>query len=183
MRPASISTAKQPHRRWLIWLPLLAIAGFLALQEPPANAPQEVVNPITPHPGRAAGAVQVADTPRLTPLIPRAELVASTPPDTRPQSTPPDLFGPRSWTPPPPPLPTPPPRTPTAPPLPFTFLGKKLQDGQWEVYLANGDFTYVVREGQTFASVYQVKSIRPPDMTLTYVPLDQSQVFVIGDEL
>ncbi|WP_382174774.1 hypothetical protein [Hydrogenophaga luteola] len=67
-----------------------------------------------------------------------------------------------------------------APPLPFSFLGKKAEGGAWEVYLARGDLSYIVREGTTFAEVYRVESIRPPEMTLTYLPLEQTQVMNIG---
>jgi hypothetical protein len=43
------------------------------------------------------------------------------------------------------PHPPPPPPPPSAPPLPFTFIGKSLENGVWEVYLARGDRTYIVR--------------------------------------
>jgi hypothetical protein len=35
-----------------------------------------------------------------------------------------------------------------APPLPFAYLGKKLEGGQWEVYLGRGEeVLFIVREG------------------------------------
>jgi len=94
-------------------------------------------------------------------------------------------FAHQDWTPPPPPppppQPAPPPPPPTAPPLPFTFLGKSVGNGAWEVYLARGDRTYVVREkGAVIDGTYRVESIAPPVLTLTYLPLNQIQQLNIG---
>jgi len=94
-------------------------------------------------------------------------------------------FAHQDWTPPPPPPPPPqpasPPPPPTAPPLPFTFIGKSVGDGAWEVYLARGDRTYVVREkGAVIDGTYRVESIAPPVLTLTYLPLNQIQQLNIG---
>jgi hypothetical protein len=91
-------------------------------------------------------------------------------------------FAHQDWTPPPPPpQPAPPPPPPTAPPLPFTFIGKSVGDGAWEVYLARGDRTYVVREkGAVIDGTYRVESIAPPVLTLTYLPLNQVQQLNIG---
>ncbi|MFS2020837.1 hypothetical protein ACEN88_30195, partial [Massilia sp. CT11-108] len=73
------------------------------------------------------------------------------------------------------------PTPPTAPPLPFTFIGKSVGDGAWEVYLARGDRTYVVREkGAVIDGTYRVESIAPPVLTLTYLPLNQVQQLNIG---
>lgn len=95
----------------------------------------------------------------------------------------PGLFGRRDWTPPPPPPsnePPPPPPPPVAPPLPFTYVGKSLQDGAYEIYLSRGGRTVFVREGMTIDGVYRVEPIRPPTLTLTYLPLDQVQQINIG---
>jgi hypothetical protein len=94
-------------------------------------------------------------------------------------------FAHQDWTPPPPPppppQPAPPPPPPTAPPLPFTFIGKSVGNGAWEVYLARGDRTYVVREkGAVIDGTYRVESIAPPILTLTYLPLNQIQQLNIG---
>lgn len=91
------------------------------------------------------------------------------------------LFGNQSWTPPPapPPKPSAPP-PPTAPALPYTFLGKKLEDGSWEVYLGRGDNTLIVHEKTEIDATYRVESIKPPTLTLTYLPLNQMQTMPIG---
>jgi len=91
------------------------------------------------------------------------------------------VFARQDWTPPPPPpAPAPPAPPPTAPPLPFTFIGKSLQDGAWEIYLARGDRTYSVRADTVIDGTYRVDAIRPPVLTLTYLPLNQVQQLNIG---
>jgi hypothetical protein len=91
------------------------------------------------------------------------------------------LFGSQSWTPPPPPAPPPPPPPPpSAPPLPFTYLGKKVEDGVWEVYLSRGDQTVIAKENDTIDGTYHVATIKPPTMTLMYMPLKEIQTITIG---
>jgi hypothetical protein len=95
-----------------------------------------------------------------------------------------DVFGTQDWNPPPPPPPAPapalPPPAPTAPPLPFTFIGKAVSDGAWEVYLARSGTTYIVRENMVIDGVYRVDAISPPALKLTYLPLNQVQQINIG---
>jgi len=67
-----------------------------------------------------------------------------------------------------------------APPLPFTYLGKKYENATWEVFLAIGDHTYFVREGSVIDQAYAVNSIRPPVMTLTFIPMNKMQTLTIG---
>lgn len=91
------------------------------------------------------------------------------------------FFGAQSWTPPPPPaVKPPPPPPPTAPPLPFRYLGKKTDDGPIEVYLVNGDHTYIVQEKTVLDNLYRVDAIQPTTMTITYLPLNQVQTLQIG---
>lgn len=89
----------------------------------------------------------------------------------------------QNWNPPPPPPPPPskePPPAPVAPPMPFTVLGKGVADGAWEVYLARGDKTYVVRNQTVIDGTYRVEKIAPPLMSVTYLPLNQVQQINIG---
>jgi hypothetical protein len=92
-------------------------------------------------------------------------------------------FGRQDWTP-PPPQPVvqaaPPPPPPSAPPLPFTFIGKAVGDGAWEVYLARGERTYVARVNEVIDGTYRVDAIAPPILKLTYLPLNQVQQLNIG---
>lgn len=181
MRPVN----RKSQRRWFIWLPLLMGAAYLAYQDTSTPPPVELVNPTArTNPADAPGnRAPDNEAPAILELIPRDVLLASR---TKPATAPPsnrNLFEFRSWTPVPPPPPPAPPVVPTAPALPFTFLGKKVQDGQWEVFLAHGDITHVVKDGATFARLYQVQRIQPPTMTIVYLPLNQAQTLSIGPAL
>jgi hypothetical protein len=89
------------------------------------------------------------------------------------------IFGPQSWVPPPPPvdpkLKNLPPPTPVAPPLNFTYLGKKQEAGVWEVYLARGEKSYIVRSLDVIDGTYRVDAVTPDALVLTYLPLNQVQ--------
>jgi hypothetical protein len=91
------------------------------------------------------------------------------------------LFASQSWVPPPPPpvKPSAPP-PPTAPAMPFTFIGKKLEDAVWEVYLTKGEQTFIVRDKSVIDATYRVEAIKPPTLTLMYLPLNQMQTLTIG---
>lgn len=95
------------------------------------------------------------------------------------------VFGSQNLNPPPPAppvdnTPPPPPPPPSAPPLPFVFIGKAVEEGAWEVFLARGDKTYIVRHKMVIDGVYRVDAIAPPTLTLTYLPLNQVQQLNIG---
>lgn len=88
-----------------------------------------------------------------------------------------DLFPVQSWyVPPPPPKPAPP----KPPPLPFTYLGKAIDDGQVTVFVAQGERNLVVKAGDVIDGVYRADSILPPVMTFTYLPLQMQQTLEIG---
>jgi len=72
------------------------------------------------------------------------------------------------------------PAAPSVPALPFTVLGKALSNNVWEVFLANGASTYVVREHSTVDDHYRIDSIQPPTMQLTYLPMNTVQQLDIG---
>lgn len=69
---------------------------------------------------------------------------------------------------------------PTAPPLPFAYLGMKREDALLYVFLASGDRTYVVRQGDVLGELYRIESIEPPTMKVMYLPLQQVQTLQIG---
>jgi hypothetical protein len=192
-------TAKTVNKRWWFWLPLLGSAAWLAvfgdktpantvaLPAPPRVSPQSLggksATPATSgfektvSPGKSrSDAAQSSKS--LEALVPRDRLIPS------PQAGPlqaRDLFASGDWTPPPPvvkPLPPPPPM---APALPFTFLGKKLEGKVWEVFLARGEQSFIVREGTVLDNTYRIETISPPTLNLTYLPLGQSQSLLIGD--
>jgi len=67
-----------------------------------------------------------------------------------------------------------------APPLPFTYMGKKFDGANWEVYMGRGDVTYIVQAKDVVTNTYHIDAIKPPIMTLTYLPLKQVQTLNIG---
>lgn len=180
-------------RRWLVWGALLLASGYLALfgDKTPAGttAPSVVAQtmesaqavaeqpPTAPADPVAAPPDAPADegTAAPLPLVERRALIHA------PAASAPDLFGPRSWTPAPPPVALPPPMAPTAPPLPFSYVGKKQQAGQWEVYLDQGELSFAVHAGETVGGIYRVTKIVPPTITLLYLPLKQEQTMDIGE--
>lgn len=88
-------------------------------------------------------------------------------------------------TPPPPPilppvLPVAPP-PPVAPSLPFTYIGKLGEDGKYTVFLSARGRNYAVKAGETIAQFYRVEEIRPPMMTVTYLPMNAKQTIQLGE--
>jgi hypothetical protein len=91
-----------------------------------------------------------------------------------------DLFPAKSWYVPPPVSKTRP--VPAAPPLPFVYVGKMIERGKAPtVFLESQNRTYLVHEDDQVGTNYRVDSIRPPLMTLTYLPLDIKQTMQIGE--
>jgi len=167
---------------------LVAAAGLVVFGDntPDGAIAEPVERAQAPAPRAAAVSARdagKAGAPAILALLPRETLIGSE--DRFGQDEEKSaVFGRQDWTPPPPPpspaqaLPPPPP--PSAPPLPFTYIGKSLQDGAWEIYLARGDRTYLVREAAVIDGSYRVDAIRPPVLTLTYLPLNQVQQLNIG---
>ncbi|WP_189941771.1 secretion system X translation initiation factor [Sulfuriferula thiophila] len=92
-----------------------------------------------------------------------------------------DLFTSKSWyVPPPPPKPAPPP-PPAAPPLPFTYIGKLVEDGAITVFLSKQDRNYVIKTGDVIDGTYRVDTVMASALTLTYLPLNIKQSMPIGD--
>jgi hypothetical protein len=150
----------------------------------PASAPPVAAAVAEPAPAplaaREPAAANAANNgPRILALVPRETLIGDSIDQFRQGEN--GVFGRQDWTPPPPPPPAPPPPPPpSAPPLPFTFIGKSVADGAWEIYLARGDRTYVVRDKTVIDGTYRVDAIAPPVLTLTYLPLNTVQQLNIG---
>ena len=98
-----------------------------------------------------------------------------------------DLFVSKSWyvaPPPPPPVEyvAPPPPAPTAPPLPFSYMGRLLEEpSQRPVYfLVKGDKLYIVAEGELIDGTYRLEGIDSGQLALTYLPLNIRQFIPMG---
>ena len=159
-----------------------------SIAEPVERPAAAVVRTAVPQPVPVVPAAKASDAPaaqQILALVPRDTLIGDGDAAFGQGQSGAGPFAHQDWTPPPPPppppQPAPPPPPPTAPPLPFTFIGKSVGDGVWEVYLARGDRTYVVRDkGFVIDGTYRVESIAPPVLTLTYLPLNQVQQLNIG---
>lgn len=170
-----------PARRQRLLLVLLAASAAAVawdrLRPAPSGISGAVVrSPATPAP-RAATAERASPASPITALRPRADYLAEGA-DAFPALAPPTPSAPPAVA----AAPVEPPK-PTAPAIPFTVIGKKLEAGTWEVYLAKGEQTYVVRQGDVVANDYRVSSITPTHMTLVYVPLDEPQLLQTGSTL
>jgi hypothetical protein len=169
-------TPKWTRLRWLVWVTLLASLLWLVFAQDKAPATELVSERISPTRMSADKTTGRNSTQSYSSgLIPRHHLI-----DESPRAVRRDLFSSSSWAP-------PPARSssaaviPVAPPLPFTYLGKKEEAGVWEVYLSQGERTFVVKTGQSLDVQYRVDKIDPPHMQLTYLPLGQAQSLVIGE--
>ena len=168
-------------RHLLLGAALLVAAGFAVFGD---KSPSGAVEPIersaiaaAPARDAAPASAKPAGTVTILRLAPRDTLIG----DGAEGGS---AFGALDWTPPPPPptkpAPPPPPPTPTAPPLPFAFVGKAIEKGVWEVFLARGAETLIVRDKMVIDGVYRIDTIAPPSMTMTYLPLNQVQQLNIG---
>ncbi len=120
---------------------------------------------------QASGATQILRLRDRPPFVRRTELTLREP----------RIFNAGSWDPPPPkPVAAVAVPVATAPPLPYTYVGRKLQDGAWEVYLAMGEEMRVARAHATLDAKYRIDTISPPVLSLTYLPLNQKQTLNIG---
>jgi hypothetical protein len=164
-------------------LALVGAAGLVLFGDnsPSTDIAEPVARAEKPAPRRAA---QARTSRRPTPSScrwSRAQLVGESGDATFASGE--GVFMGQNWNPPPPPPPPPsntPPPPPMAPPMPFTYIGKALADGAWEVFLARGDKTYSVRVQTVIDGTYRVERIAPPVMSVTYLPLNQQQQMNIG---
>ena len=76
--------------------------------------------------------------------------------------------------------PPPPPPPPQAPPLPFTYMGKLIEEGRIAVFLTHGDRNLIVRQGDTIDGTYRVDAVTEEHLSLTYLPLKQKQDLAFG---
>ncbi|MFH1870217.1 MAG: hypothetical protein ABIK82_03310 [Pseudomonadota bacterium] len=95
-----------------------------------------------------------------------------------------DLFAPRTWEPPPPPV-VPvsvPHQSPQAPPLPFKFFGRIQDPGQAPSFiLSRGAEMITVRVGDRIEPAYLVDKFDGTQLHLVYVPMNIRQTIFVGN--
>lgn len=75
------------------------------------------------------------------------------------------------------------PAKPMPPPLPFTFVGKMVEEGRPKVFLQEGDTMHAVAEGDLIGRGYKVLGIENGRINLLYLPLDMTQTISVGNRL
>lgn len=94
------------------------------------------------------------------------------------------LFAPLSWSPPRPKVapspPPPPPPKPVAPAFPYPYIGGLWEDGVRTGFFTRGERVLAVRAGDTVDTAYRIETIDDMQMTLMYLPLEQSLTVVFG---
>jgi hypothetical protein len=98
-----------------------------------------------------------------------------------PAASQPVLFDTVSWQPPAPKPLAPPPPKPVAPPFPYAYLGGLSEDGVRTSFFTKGERVLPVKAGDTIDAVYRVDQMTDKQMTLTYLPLDETLVVALGD--
>ena len=168
-----------PARRWLVLIALLVGAVALIVFDRQGSQSAAIVEAVTPRAKSPDAREARADSARSEGGD--GPMILSIQPRSAPDAID-DAFAPRDWRPPPPPPPSKPhSQAPVmAPPLPYAVIGKKLEDGAWQVFLRGNDRILVVKTLDTIDDAYRVDEIRPPVMTLTYLPLKQRQTLPIG---
>ena len=95
-----------------------------------------------------------------------------------------DLFGAVSWRPPESPAarasPPPPPPKPVAPAFPYAYLGALTEDGVRTAFFSKGERVLPVKAGDVVDAAYRVDEMTDKQMTLTYMPLNESMVVALG---
>lgn len=76
-----------------------------------------------------------------------------------------------------------PPLPASAPPIPFAIIGRKLDEGAWEVYLGMGEKVLIAKPGLTLAENYLVNRIDAIQIEFVYLPLMERQVLTFGTSL
>lgn len=78
------------------------------------------------------------------------------------------------------PVPAPPPPAPVAPALPFTFLGRMVENDSTVLFLSRQDQSYSVKLNSVLEQNYRVDMIDNNQVVFTYLPLNIKQTLTFG---
>jgi hypothetical protein len=163
-------------RKKLLWA--VAVAGTVAAVFSVSESDTETVAPVARERHTTADARPTASAAKATKASRQLRMSDLKTRGLGDMTT--DLFASKSWyVPPPPPPPAPPPK-PVAPPLPFTFIGRMIEEGQTAVFVSIQDRNQVLRVGDVIQNVWRVDSIDPTNMKLTYLPLNENKYLALG---
>lgn len=117
-----------------------------------------------------AGADSANAEVRIDRLVARQQALEADADDAPPAN----LFDAVSWQPPAVKEVAPPPPPPAAPPFPYAYLGGLSEDGVRTAFFTQGDRVLPVKAGDTVDAAYRVDQMNEKQMTLTYLPLNQT---------
>jgi len=159
---------------WAVWWPdepLLELAIADAARSPARAATTEAMAARQPEAGSAITqrfATKAGDAPMLSPASRDPFNPAPPPAPPAPAKTVPEPVRSEPTTPPPP--------APTAPPMNHRVVGRfQTPEGQWLVFLQDGNRTVPAASGVALASGYVVESVTPSEIRLRH-PLAQQPV-------
>lgn len=72
------------------------------------------------------------------------------------------------------------PPKPTAPALPFTYIGKVIEEGKPTVFVAKQMHHYLLKGGEVIEATYRVDKVEISRVVFTYLPLETEQVMIFG---
>lgn len=120
-------------------------------------------------PASAAGDTSSSGV-RIDRLVARQQALAADADDAPPEL----LFDAASWQPPVVKAAAVPPPAPVAPPFPYAYLGGLTDEGVRTAFFTLGDRVLPVKAGDTVDAAYRVDQMNEKQMTLTYLPLNQT---------
>ncbi len=156
-------TSLNPRKIWLgVLLLITVLAAIWPVHDPETALPKPAK---TTPPGN----------PTAVPAIAFAPLKAAVPDKAAPIM---DLFPQQSWMPPPPPQLQP--AKPVAPALPFIFAGRYTEGENVTIFLMEGSQMHKVKQGDTIKGTYKIEKIEQASISLTYLPMNTTQILATG---
>lgn len=70
---------------------------------------------------------------------------------------------------------------PLPPPLPFSYIGRMVEDDLETLFLSSPQHNYVAHSGEVIEGDYRIDSISDDEVHFTYLPLALTQILEIGE--
>lgn len=177
----SMAAPMSPTRKRVAML-IVAVGSVLLVQRVVALSGDDTPVPAKPERERAA-----AEAPRATASTParvqldRLALRAAAPASAASAAEHRGLFDIVAWQPPAPKVtaPPPPPPKPAAPPFPYPYMGGLSDDGVRTSFFMKGERVLPVKAGDVVDAAYRVDDMNDKQMTLTYLPLNETMTVAL----
>lgn len=176
-----------PTRKRIAML-IVAVGGILLVQRVVALSTEDTAEPVPAKPARERAPAEspraAASTPaqvQLDRLARRAAEPASAASAAAAADDYRGLFEVVGWQPPPPKAtaPPPPPPKPVAPPFPYAYMGGLSDDGVRTSFFMKGERVLPVKAGDVVDASYRVDEMTDKQMTLTYLPLNETMTVAL----